>query len=360
MSVFEESGRLLDVRTIYAEDAAAASATGQDVLSRFPDATVIPVESHWQIPELSGDIENVGRWNTIKKTVLVLGEKKRFDYCRPNGRSTDFIAPSSANGCAMACNYCYVARRKGFANPITIFTNVGDKMIPYLGRHVAKRGRKLEPNQCHPTLWTYDLGENNDCSVDDLVSSNVYDLIQFFARNPYAMGSFATKFVNRRLLAYDPQGHTRVRFSLMPEKVSKVVDVRCSRISERIAAINDFVDAGYEVHINLSPVILYDGWEDDYAELFLELDDVLSPAAKAQLKAEIIMLTHNAALHEVNMQWHPKGEDFLWQPAMQQRKLSQNGMWNLRYKNNYKRPGVEKVCELLDQWMPYCKVRYAF
>ena len=66
------------------------------------------------------------------------------------------------------------------------------------------------------------------------------------------------------------------------------MDVRTSPMSERIAAINDFVAAGYEVHLNLSPVILYDGWLEDYRALLTEVDDTLSPTAKAQLKAEVI------------------------------------------------------------------------
>ncbi len=36
----------------------------------------------------------------------------------------------------------------------------------------------------------------------------------------------------------------------MPREISKVVDVRTSPIPQRIAAINDFVAAGYEVHLN--------------------------------------------------------------------------------------------------------------
>lgn len=44
-------------------------------------------------------------WSKTKKTVLVLGVKKGLQ-CRPFYRSCDFVAPSQANGCAMACSYC--------------------------------------------------------------------------------------------------------------------------------------------------------------------------------------------------------------------------------------------------------------
>jgi spore photoproduct lyase len=134
--------------------------------------------------------------------------------------------------------------------------------------------------------------------VDALICDNVHDFTTLFRDLPNAKASFATKFVNREMLGFDPQRKTRIRFSLMPQSVARVVDVRTSPISERIAAINDFYDAGYEVHLNFSPVIFYQGWLDDYRALFTELADVLSPGVKAQLAAEIIFLTHNDKLHE--------------------------------------------------------------
>ena len=124
---------LLDIRRIYVEPAAAELPRGKEILARYPDAERVEVESHHRIPELYGDETNVNRWVRIKREALVLGVKKSLT-ARPNGRSADFIAPSTANGCAMACAYCYVPRRKGYANPITVFTNI-DKIIRYLRGH---------------------------------------------------------------------------------------------------------------------------------------------------------------------------------------------------------------------------------
>ena len=76
----------------------------------------------------------------------------------------------------MSCSYCYVPRRKGYANPITVFVNI-EQILGYLERHAARQGMKLEPNQCDPVDWVYDLGENGDCSVDAMVSDNVRDLV---------------------------------------------------------------------------------------------------------------------------------------------------------------------------------------
>ena len=350
--------RLLQVRTVYAEPAAAASPRGRQVLARFPDAELVEVPSHWQIPDLHGNEGNVERWVRVKTETLVLGVKKSVSV-RPNGRSADFIAPSTANGCAMACAYCYVPRRKGYANPITVFTNI-DQITRAVQRHVARQGVKPEPNECDPVDWVYDLGENSDCSVDALVSDNIADLVATFRELPTAKASFATKFVNRQLLDLDPQGRTRVRFSLMPDADAKLLDVRTSRIDERIAAIDDFVAAGYEVHLNFSPVVLRDGWEADWTALLQQLDDELGDAAKAQAATEVIMLTHNEQLHEVNLGWHPQAEELLWRPELQQPKVSQNGMLNVRYRNDVKRAGVTRLQQLIAQHAPWLRVRYAF
>ncbi|MGY1804274.1 spore photoproduct lyase family protein [Blastococcus sp. SYSU D00922] len=350
--------RLLQVRDIYAEPAALDSPRGRDVLARFPDARVTEVPSHWQIPDLHGNAGNVDRWVRVKTETLVLGVKKSLS-ARPNERSSNWIAPSTANGCAMACAYCYVPRRKGYANPITVFTNI-EQITGYLRRHVSRRGAKTEPDQCDPVSWVYDIGENSDCSVDAMVSDNVADLIGTFRELPTAKASFATKYVNRQLLDLDPQGRTRVRFSLMPDADARLLDVRTSRIAERIAAVDDFVEAGYEVHLNLSPVVLRDGWEADWTALLTHLDDVLAPVTKAQAAAEVIFMTHNRDLHEVNLGWHPRAEDLLWRPEVQQPKRSQNGQWNVRYRNDVKRAGVNRLQELIATHAPWLRVRYAF
>jgi spore photoproduct lyase family protein len=343
------------VDKIYHEPAVVGYARGREILACFPDAELVEVPSHWNILALNGDEGAAKDWNRTKKTVLVLGVKKGL-RCRPFYRSCDFVAPSHANGCAMACSYCYVARRKGYANPITAFVNV-EEILASIEQHASKQGMKLEPTQADPEHWVYELGTNSDCSVDAAISDNVRDLVALFRELPNAKGTFATKFVNRELLDYDPQGKTRVRFSLMPPETSRLVDVRTSRVEDRIAAIDDFVEAGYEVNVNFGPVIVKDGWREDYTELFC----MLSPAAKKQLAAEVIFLTHTRELHEVNLRWHPKGEEVLWRPDLQEQKTSQaSGEKVLRYERNLKRGLVREFRRLLQEHMPYCDVRYAF
>ena len=109
----------------------------------------------------------------------------------------------------------------------------------------------------------------------------------------------------------------------MPDRVARLLDVRTSRIADRIDAIDDFVEAGYEVHLNFSPVIVHDGRLENWAELLDQVEAGIGRQAKAQPACEVIMLTHNEALHEVDLAWHPNAEEVLWRPELQQAKWSQ-------------------------------------
>lgn len=347
----------MNIKTIYLEKGAESYQRCREILDKYSAAKIIKVDSHWNIPELNQNEDLVERWNEIKDKTLILGVKKSLKV-RENGRSSDFIAPSHTFGCKSACLYCFSARRREFANPITTFVNI-EEIKSYITKHSQSLSDKT-PNQTDPNYWVYEIGENNDCSIDDLISNNIYDLIQLFKTLPNSKATFATKNVNRKLLDYDPQLKTRIRFSLMPNSISQKVDIRTSSISERIKAINDFVEAGYEVHINLSPVILFRNWREAYKELFKEINSELTPASKKQLKAEVIFLTHNKDLHEINLRWNPKGEEIIWTPQIQEAKISENGMENIRYERQLKAKSIKLFKSLMQQELPYCDIRYMF
>ncbi len=152
---------------------------------------------------MHGNAGSVEDWVRIKRSTLVLGVKKGLTSRPTDGRSAHFIAPSSSNGCAMACAYCYVPRRKGYANPITLFVNT-EAVGRAIQRHAAAQGPSPAPDQIDDRVWVYDIGENGDLSVDALACDSVRDLVGLFRAIPNAKASFATKFVNRDLLAYAP------------------------------------------------------------------------------------------------------------------------------------------------------------
>lgn len=332
-------------------------ANAEKILEKFPQAEVVEVESHWQIPELfEADPQN---WMRSKRENLVLGIKSGLTH-RENGRSADFIAASSSNGCLSACQYCYVARRKGGSNPLTIFINV-EEIAASIERHQKKLGAKPAPNQCDPEFWTYDIGCNADLSADSYICDNPGYLVREFAKMEFAKATFATKTVRDEYwLALDPKGRTRIRYSLMPQKVARYVDIGTSPVSERIASTNKLVEAGYEVHFSFAPIIVYGGeeWKTDWKNLWEEIDDSLTEKAKRGLKCEAFFLTHSKDLHENNLEWNRRGEDFLWSQDLQVPKKTAPDL--VVYDYNFRRRELAAFEKSLKAKMPYCPVRYSF
>jgi spore photoproduct lyase len=343
-------------KILYTPD--ALNNRGKLLADQFPDAELLAIKQHNKLPDLK-----IGHYKA-KSNLLVLGKLKTQE-CKWSGRSSDYIAPSLANGCFGGCAYCYVDRHKTI-NPITIFTNV-DEIMATVDKHVMSLPWPKESNQTDPLFWTYDIGCNSDISVDYSISNSIADVFKFYRDHPRTKATFATKFVNRNMLSFDPQRKIRIRFSLMPSDISKLVDVRTESIETRLQAINDFYNAGYEVHVNFSPVIVYNrfkdkdrNWIDDYRELFQQLNAATSDTVKEQMQCEVIFLTHNAAQHLANLEINPVAEDLLWVPELQETKRSSFGGINIRYDHSIKSGMIDSFTKLMQEEIPWCGIRYIF
>jgi spore photoproduct lyase len=272
---------------------------------------------------------------------------------RPSGRSTDFISPSFGHGCLYNCSYCYMKRHK--ASGLSIATNT-DQILTEINNH-SWFADVEKPNQTHDTLITYDISCNEDFALH--AGYHKWEQIfSFFRDHDIAMGSFATKYVNKKLLNFNPEEKIRIRFSLMPQFYSDYLEPNTSSIENRIKAIDEFISAGYDVHINFSPVIVAERWLDNYKMLFEYIDKHV--INKDKVKAEVIFLTHNEQKHKHNLMYDLPGEHLLWKPEIQENKISEFGGKNIRYQHNLKSGFIQEFVELHDQIIPWNKIRYIF
>lgn len=272
---------------------------------------------------------------------------------RASGRSTDFISPSFGHGCLYDCTYCYMKRHK--PDGLDIAQNIGD-ILSEISSH-AYFDTTEKPNQTHEQYVTYDIACNEDFALHSKFH-NWKRIFEFFRTHPIAMASLATKYVNEKFLEYNPEGKVRIRFSLMPQKYSELLEQDTSTIDERIDAIDRFIEAGYDVHINFSPVIVVDGWLDEYKDLFEKVNERVKN--KDKVKCEVIFLTHNTDKHNYNLEYELPGEELLWFPERQEAKLSDFGGKNLRYNWQLKSDYIKEFKYLHNQIIPWCKIRYIF
>lgn len=283
---------------------------------------------------------------------------------KPSGRSTDFITPSFGFGCLFDCSYCYCKRHVN--DGVKVAENV-DEILNAIKEHAYTHFdndwyNQNKPNQTDDKCITYDIG----CNEDLALHAKYYNVSKILAQFPYNHGkiklSFATKYVNYDLPNVSSIAGTRVRirFSLMPQKYSDILEPNTSLIIDRIKAIDKFIEKGYEVHINFSPVIVTDTWHQDYKDLFLLVDEHVSPENKDKVKAEVIFLTHNEKKHEYNLKHNIPGEDMLWRPEIQEAKKSQYGGDNIRYKHALKAQYVYEFKALHELIIPWNTIRYIF
>ena len=279
---------------------------------------------------------------------------------RHSGRSTDYISPSFGFGCLLDCSYCYMKRHTNNKN-LSYAKNIED-ILSEINNHVYFYSDVEKPNQTDKQYITYDIS----CNEDFALHSKFYNwekIFDFFKYHSLAKGSLATKIIPNNFLSYNPNKKIRIRFSLMPEKWREILEPNTSTIRERLESVRVFLNAGYEVHLNFSPVIVHDNWLDEYKELFRAIHFYANANAwikDISVKAEVIFLTHNEAKHEYNLAHQLPGEELLWVPKLQEEKTSQYGGKNLRYEHNRKADYIKQFVELHDELIPWNTIRYIF
>ena len=272
---------------------------------------------------------------------------------RESGRSSDYITPSFGFGCLYKCEYCYM--RRHLPNGLTIAKNTNE-IIDAIARHLWLLKWPKEPNQTHKKYYTYDFS----CNEDYVLHAKYHEwekLFDYFKYEPKAMGTAATKYVNNKLLTYNANKKIRIRFSIMPQIMSDKLEPETSSIIDRIKAVNDFYEAGYDVHLNYSPIIVYKDYIEDYIKLFKLVDMNIDESIKNRVKAECIFLTHNKSMRKLNSK---EADKFLWTPDNQETKISEYGNENIRYEHKLKKDYINTFLTMHNTKLPWQEVRYIF
>lgn len=297
----------------------------------------------------------------------------------PNGRSTDFLPSNMMGyGCRFNCSYCYVDRRdpatfpKLYDDALDIIELIKHTMLNLqksedLFYKVTKKQVERKRDSKHGNYITFDLGCDSDCVLDNQITSNedypghIIDIINAVSEIPEAMISFATKSsaIDSFIKNVKNPEMTRIRLSLMPEHHRAVLEMNTSKIESRLQAINKLVDAGFEVHINLSPIVVTDNFAAEYADLLSLVNNTLTDKAKKQLAYEIIFLTHSPVLFDKTPEYAPKAHKMMVEGP-----LKLGPKWNKPNVYSYDQYDKAKlkiiVKSLIDEFTPYARIRYMF
>jgi spore photoproduct lyase len=276
-------------------------------------------------------------------------QKTKTLKTRDNSRSSDAIAPNFVYGCLGGCmkSYCYVGRY----NHDKVYLNENtDQILDSISTWVETKSWPKVANQVDDTYYCVDIG----CSTDVALHGKHYQwqqVFEFFNAHPKLKTTFATKYPTKfRLDDYRlTPGKHRIRVSLMPQKISSILEPNTDSISDRIAMI-PVLQTKMEIHINFSPIVYYPTWLEDYEELFQQLQGL-------EFKSECIFVTYNKQQAERN---NSDVNYYLWQPLIQESKDSEYAADNIRYERHFKKGLIDQFVALYVKYFPIESIRYIF
>ena len=323
---------------IYYEPAVLNYPQGREILDRYQDVPRQEIESHNRIPELR---ERPDKDFAHMKRYLILGIRKSMKLM-PNCNSADYIVPFTSSGCSAMCLYCYLVCTYFKGAYLRLFVN-RDQMI--------KAVRKKVEDTPHPLV--FEIGSNSDLIMENLVSGNLRWIIEQFSRLK-TTATFATKFHQvEDILNIEHAGNMRIRISVNPEMIIRRVELGTSPLVKRIEAANALFTSGYQVGVNIAPIILIDDWETQYREMLKTLQEGLLPELQKKLFFELIFMTYGYAHQQINPEAFPNAY-----PFFQKEKMRPKGRGKLCYRAEVRAPAEEWFSQMLPLMFPDAEISY--
>ncbi len=211
------------------------------------------------------------------KATLVVGVKKSlsFQSCKP---SAHFQLPL-VSGCTGQCEYCYLNTQLGDKPFIRLFVNL-EEIFKQADKYILQR---------LPDTTIFEGAATSDPVPVEPYTGALKAAISHFAAEENARFRFVTKFTDiDSLLGVEHNNHTEIRFSLNTQTIIKAYEHKTASAKRRLEASARLYSAGYPIGFIIAPVFIYEGWQEEYKELLLELRRLFPAAASRPLTFEVI------------------------------------------------------------------------
>ena len=348
-----------------------------------PNHKIVSITKNTQVMKQDYNLISINpkdRFRQKKKFLGLLKREAKWSIdC--NGRSTDFL-PSlmMEQGCfKFGCSYCYTERNypnnflkiyNDLFRIVDLAQEIDNNQEKMENKFFLETKKKFERSRDskHNRYITIDLGCDSDVVTSNSVtiSENYYGHIvdamnRISSTTNDIMTSFATKSaeIDPFILGCKNPNKHRIRLSLSPEHHRQTLEQNTSSTKDRLLAVNKLVDAGFEVHINLSPIVVTDNFINEYTDLLKLIDNTLNENAKKQMAYEIIFLTHSEKMFEPISQSVPKAHKMMTEGPL---KLVPK--WNkpnvLSYSRQDKNTLKESMRKIISEITPYSRIRYMF
>ncbi len=208
----------------------------------------------------SYDNFHIDKDKTHKIRFEAVDKELGFGMCpvaSPKTRCCNLWTLDMVESCGFDCSYCSI---QSFYNEdtITFNTRIKEKLLNIT----------LDKDE----IYHIGTGQSSDSLMWGNRGGVLDALIEFARKNPNAILELKTKSDNvGYLLQKEYPKNIIVTWSLNPQKVIDAEERLTASLDERLKAAKKIHDAGRLVGFHFHPMIWYEGWQEDYGEIFKRL-----------------------------------------------------------------------------------------
>lgn len=248
-------------KTVYIEDSVQESELAARVRALFPQAQF----------KLTDGKTHVGSPNFSKRLETLLIHREKYDFLKPcpcscAAAGCGYNLINLGFGCRFECEYCFLQQYQNL-HAVLLPANV-DEFLAKIDTAHFNKGPFDRPR--------IGSGEFTDSLVFDSITQYSQKIVPFFRARPHLQFEFKTKSVCiDGLLNAGGAENVVVSWSVNSSKITGEAEHFTPDLSARLHAACQVARAGYRLGFHFDPVIIYNGYQADYARTVQEMADTL-------------------------------------------------------------------------------------
>lgn len=253
---------------IYIESQIRTHPFTQQILTNFPDASLVEIDNYKQF----FNRPNQNFLAQRKNLKLILAKQEEHFLHRGSDRVRSFgdahvISASMIRNCAYRCEYCFLSGMHESSN-VVVYVNIED-----FEHEITTLATELAPDPiflvssylsdlpafeyCIPLcrLWMNITKPLKNITLEIRTKSDGYQ----FLRN------------------IGPQHNTVLTWSFSPQTVVRKYEHGTASLHTRILQASQALQDGWRVRLCFDPILYYDGWEHDYTQCVKQIFSRCAP-----------------------------------------------------------------------------------
>lgn len=238
---------------IYLEKSQKENEISKQIISNYKNAKVLEIDNYKNIFDITIPF-------TTQKTIIIAWVNNPILTAPPlYGHAWEWYFLKNSINCVYDCKYCYL--KWAFKNEDLVFFVNYDHMKQKILETISKDTSK--------NYWFYSSDYSDNLATDNLTSF-CSTFIPFFDTIPNAKMEIRTKSTSiQNLLKIKPSKNVEIAFSLNPQEIISKYELYTPNLDKRIDAINELINAWWQVWIRFLPLLEVDNYKEIYKD-FLE------------------------------------------------------------------------------------------